>query len=266
MKLTSIADLQVPGAKLLEQLAQSLNQLYDDFLDDFPEPDDRAPGIHASEICACKRQTYYTLLAVPKKRQITGFWRKRFQVGHALHDMIQSHFELMAANSNGRFTFTREVKIQDYPLAQELFLVSSCDGVFTFYENGVAIVRIALEIKSKSPKEYEKLKKPEPKHVEQSHLYLKVLDIPLVWYLYWDKGTQNYTPSSSPYLAFFDEAVWARIEKRSREVIEAAETNTLPDREEDMHCQWCPYQHLCLPASVKPKYGTRVHLPLSGRR
>ena len=266
MKLTSIDDLQIPGALALEGLAQTLSKLYDDFLDDFPEEDDREPGIHASELCSCLRQTFYTLLSVPKERKVEAFWRKRFEVGKAIHDMIQRHFELMAAHSGGRFTFEKEVKVNDTPLARELYLASSCDGVFTFFEQSYPILRVGLEIKSKSEKEYVKLKGPEDKHVDQSIMYMKTLDLPLVWYLYWDKTRQCFTPTQRPYLARFDPVIWAKLEARAHKVLAMAERNQLPEREEGIHCRWCPYQYTCLPPSVKAPHGGRVHLPLSGRR
>lgn len=267
MKLTSIDDLAVPGALALEGVAEDLNKLYDDFMDDFDDPSDylREPGIHASELCACMRQTWYSLHDAPKQFNIDGFWRKRFMTGKAIHDMLQTHFEQMAALSNGRFTFEREVAVQGTPLAQELFLCSSMDGLFTFFEHKQPIVRIALELKSKSQPEYEKLKEPEPNHVKQVQMYMKCRDIPLVWFMYWDKGKSRYTPSKAPFLQRFNPQIWAEQEARARQVLADAQAQRLPPREEGLQCQWCAYSHICQPAALKNRPGNRRHLPINQR-
>jgi hypothetical protein len=260
MQLTSIADLEVPGALALEGLAQELTKLYDNFLDDFSDNgEDREPGIHATELNTCLRQVVYTLHSTKKVGSVERMWRKKFEVGHALHDMLQTHFAMMADRSNGRFTFEKEVRCQDTPLGQELCLASSCDGLFTFYERDYPILRVSTELKSKSPKEYEKLKKPEKKHVEQSHLYMACLDVPLTWTLYWDKGTEHYTPSLTPYLFRFDKQIWSGLEARARTALQYAERGQLPEPEVGMHCQWCPYSYTCNPPNERHN---RVMMPI----
>lgn len=264
MRLTSIADLKVPGSQALEQLAYTLTKLYDDFLDDFPENGpEREAGIHATELNTCLRQVVYTIFNTPKQAKIDAMWRKKFEVGHAIHNMIQSHFKMMADASNGRMTFDSEVRCQETPLGRELCLCSSCDGIFTFWENGSPILRVSLEIKSKSPEEYKKLKKPEQKHVEQSHLYMACLDVPLTWVLYWDKGSEHYTPSLSPYLIRFDPSIWARLLDRAHTALDFANDGKLPDPEPCFECKWCPYAYTCNPPNVRHN---RVNMPILGKR
>ena len=264
MKLTSIADLEVQGALALEGLAQELSKLYDSFLDDFPENgEDREPGVHATELNTCMRQVVYTLWQTSKRGLVDRMWRKKFQVGHALHDMLQTHFAMMAARSNGRLTFEKEVRVQDTPLGRELCLASSCDGTFTFWENQLPLVRVGVELKSKSPEEYAKLKAPEEKHVQQAHLYMAALDLPLVWFLYWNKGKEQFTPSLKPYLVRFDHTIWARLEARARMSLDFAEQGKLPDPEVSMSCQWCQYAWTCNPPVERQ---TRVLTPITGRR
>ena len=268
MQLTSIKHLEIPGALILEQSAK-LHELYDSFLDNFEDPHDheREAGVHASEVNTCKRQVVYTLFSTEKKANVERMWRKKFEVGKALHDMIQKHFVKMAANSNGKFTFEAEVRVQDTPLGRELCLCSSCDGIFTFFENGQPYLRVALEIKSKSAEEYKKLKKPEEKHEAQSHLYMAALDIPLVWYLYWDKGTEHYTPSMPPYLTRFNPVVWERMRQRSLESLKSADDGVLPNREEGIHCRWCPYAWTCGPSNATSyRNNAQYIVPIAGRR
>lgn len=256
MRLTSIEHLLVEGADaLIHEHAITLSKSYDNLLDNFElenEYDGREPGIHASELNSCKRQVVYTLFNTKKVKTVPSDWRKRFEIGHALHNMVQSHFELMAKRSEGRMTFTREVKVQDTELGRRLHLVSSCDGVFEMFHPGddLPYLRIGLEIKSEAPDEWAKLKEPRQKHVEQSHLYMKALDLPLVWYLYWNKGNQNYTATRHPFLAKYDPKVWAKLEKRAQECLDSADRNELPDREEGISCRWCPYAYTCEPTTV----------------
>jgi len=259
MKLTSIKDLASGAAdQLLVDRRVNLSALYDDLLESYDEGEDdhRRPGIHASELCSCKRHVVYTLYATEKKKVTKKDMQKRFNVGNAIHDMLQSDFAKLARRSGGFITFNKEVKVHETELAKKYDIDSSCDGIFEFWEktgSGVAEVflRIGLEIKSKSPDEYAKMKEPEKKHIEQATLYQACLDLPLVWYVYWNKGNQNYTPMTFPWLRKFDGAIWARMEQRAKESLHAADTEKLPDREEGFHCTWCPYAWTCQPPSVK---------------
>ena len=180
---------------------------------------------------------------------MTHDWRKRFNVGHAIHHMIQSDFELMSHWSKGTLTFDKEVKVQDTALAKRLFIASSCDGVFTFWNNGTPYLRVGVEIKSASPDSFSKLNGPEDKHVKQSHLYMACLDLPLMWVVYWNKGNQNMTPSARPYLFRFNPATWAEQEQRARSAIAHADDYKLPEREEGLYCRWCKYAWTCQPKS-----------------
>lgn len=265
MKLTSIKDLESGAAdQLILDRRVSLHDMYDELLESYDEGQDdhRKPGIHASELASCKRHVVYTLYATEKRKVTKKDMQKRFNVGNAIHDMLQSDFARMASRSGGYVTFTPEVKVEHTELAKKYDIHSSCDGVFEFWEKkedgtGIQVfLRIGIEIKSKSPDEYAKMKEPDPQHVNQAHLYQACLDLPLVWYVYWNKGNQNYTPMTSPWLRKFDHAIWAKQEQRAKEALEAAEKEVLPDREEGFHCTWCPYSWTCEPPSVKKQRGS----------
>lgn len=261
MKLTSIAHLEVPGALALEQAAQDLTKIYDTFLDNYPDDShEREAGVHATELNTCLRQVVYTLFRTQKVAHVDRMWRKKFQVGHAIHDMLQRHFHMMVTNSNGRLLFDDEVRVQDTPLGRELCLTSSCDGIFTFCDDQLdPFLRVAVELKSKSAEEYKKLRGPEKKHIQQAHLYMAALDVPLAWLLYWDKGTEHYTPSLQPYLIRFDPLVWAGLADRAHTALDFAHNNQLPDQEVGLHCQWCPYAYTCNPPNERQ---TRVLSPI----
>lgn len=284
MALVRIRDLQGPKEEVADFVdrATLLSQLYDDSI----EADDgdghlRAPGIHASEISKCERKIVYNILDTPKKKGgIKKVMRQRFQVGKYLHTMLQRDFHQMANNSGGRIQFDSEVPVSPkyQALAAELNIQSSCDGVFTFRDEpyGPAVLRVGLEIKTESPDQYEKLKAPRPDHIEQAHVYMKCLDLPLFYFMYFNKGNQNNTSSIGPFLIQFDQVLWDMLERRCRKALASAEAvaakqqevwNTerrtltmaelrevgMPDRKEGMHCEFCPYSETCQPQYLTPK-------------
>lgn len=249
MKLTSIEDLSKPGVAAIEQQAFQIGHQFEAFLDDYPDDGhERLAGVHASELASCKRQVVYTLYGTEKRGKVPGQWRKRFLVGTAIHSMLQSDFHKMAMQSGGYMTFQAEVRVDDTPLARELFLTSSCDGVFTWFDKkGEPFIRMGLEAKSKAPDDFAKMKKPEEKHVKQAHLYMACLDLPLMWVLYWNKGNQNMSPSIPPYMVRFDPAIWNEQRVRAQEAVSSATAQTLPEREESIACSWCQYAWTCQP-------------------
>lgn len=245
-----------------------LGRIFEDFLENYPDDSHtRAAGIHASELCTCKRQVVYSLFNTEKKGAVPLPFRKRFNVGHAIHSMLQKDFDLMSRHSRGKLHFQEEVSVNDTEIAKRLCITSSCDGVFTFYDDTASpILRVGLEIKSASPDDFDKLKKPKEKHVEQAHVYMACLDLPLMWFLYWNKGNQNMTPSVTPFLIRFNERLWGSLEQRAKECLEMADKEELPEREEGQHCRWCKYAWTCNPTTVTPQRQNRRPQPILGRR
>lgn len=261
-KLTSIADLETEGGKaMLVETEFNIGRMFDEFLDaPEEERDGRAPGIHASELCTCLRQVVYTLYGTKKVKDNTPMMRKKFMVGHAVHSMLQSAFHTMVKKKGGAITFSDEVKVGDTELARKYDISSSCDGVFTVYakkgEMLEPVMRIGLEIKTESPDQFSSLKEPRQKHIEQAHLYMACLDLPVMWFLYWNKGNENYTTMASPWLQTFDQKVWDKLKGRADKALDFASKEELPPREEGFHCTWCPYAHVCEPPNA-PKGGGR---------
>jgi hypothetical protein len=263
--LAGIADLDRPEAPDMIELAQKLSTMYEDFLDDFQEDKAvRDPGIHASEIVACIRKSFYCLTEVEKKSSPGKTWTKRFEVGHALHEMVQTHFRRMAKRENAKkyaqtlakmngwhLTFEPEVKVAPHlqELAAHYRIYSSCDGVFTFRlsPESPPFLRVGLEIKTEAPDGYEKLKSPKLTHLEQMHVYMAALDLPLAWFFYFNKGNQNSTPSTGPWLIRFDMNIWAKLESRINVAFQAAIDGVEPPREEGMHCEFCSWSYACGP-------------------
>lgn len=222
-RLLSINDLTLPEAILPSNL--DLSEEYTKYLEEEVR-DRRVPGIHASEISSCVRSSTYTLLGTEPKVSIPANMKERFEVGHAVHDMIQAAYENIARKSMGRISFQREVRVDDTPYAQQHFVSSSCDGVFTIFDSGSPVARIGLEIKTEAPDSFVKLAGPRPKHLMQAHLYMKCLDLPYMWFLYINKGNQQRTPMTAPWLVQFDPQMWEQVEKRIQIVLKSAEVVT----------------------------------------
>jgi CRISPR/Cas system-associated exonuclease Cas4 (RecB family) len=280
MALLTIADLLAKRSldTQYKDLAQALNGMYEEFLDN-EEGDarERPPGLHASEISGCPRKAVYTLSNTEKREKTETHmsmrvWKRRFKIGHKVHDMFQEDFERMARakglhqflQRGYRIAFKKEVTVNPTKgmyYASKWDIYSHCDGVFVIYDHeDNALVRVALEIKTMSPDDFEKTNKPKPEHIEQAHVYMACIDVPFAWFLYYNKGNQNYTGSDNPsFFVTFDEKLWATLEARFEMFHMHAAMRTLPDREEGIVCEFCPYAHTCKPKYLARKQG--FHMP-----
>ena len=276
MKLLTIADLNQPQEVLepLMKKAFEVSELYSKYLEEAHSSysykvhiggdSERASGIHASEMSRCMRLLVYSIRGEQRIHNPNAAWmRKRFKIGHAVHAMIQNDFKRMAANSNGTMHFEEEVEIHpDLGGPSAVWnLRSHCDGRFTFFENDEPILRIGLEIKTKSGPEFAKLQKPESDHIEQTTLYMAALDVPLMWVLYYNKSNSNITPSTPPWLYRFNHQLWEALEIRFAKAQHMAQSNQDPDRVEGIHCSWCPFFQKCQPENLKKAKSAKPTAP-----
>jgi CRISPR/Cas system-associated exonuclease Cas4 (RecB family) len=269
VKLLTIADLTDPDndwKPLLDHVA-FLQTIYEAYkaktrsrrhIDlDIGGDEDRPPGLHASELCGCLRQACYSLHGTKKSSNEDSVdinMLMRFDMGHAVHTLMQDDFQRMCMLADGRLIFEHETKInaKTSELAARYMFASSTDGIFTFFdEHDNPYLRVGLEIKSCSKDEYEKLNKPHDKHLMQGSFYQKLLDVPLMYYLYYNKSNSNFTPPRAPWIVPFDTNLWNRMESRAQQAHQLTSMGQLPDREEGMPCTWCPYTHVCEPSYTR---------------
>lgn len=267
MPLLSIADLQGDPAEVLEltTIATNLTHHYENFLaNETRDGNSRSPGIHASEISGCARKVVYSVQNMARQDQSDGIWQRRFRIGHAIHEMFQKSFKRLAAR-DVTIEFEEEVQIRPGPdqfMAAKWDIYSHCDGVFVIKDQRTLepLVRVVLEIKSASPAEFDKLNAPKAEHIEQAHVYMACLDAPFTWFLYYNKGNQNYTGADNPnFFVTFNHKTWEKLEERFEEFHVAAATNQLPDRKESIICEICPFSWTCTPKILMRQQG--VHLP-----
>ncbi len=268
MPLLTIRDLLEGDIAEVEEClikASDISNLYEQYLaGDGGDSHTRSPGIHASEISGCSRRLVYSIMGEKRVERSAPVWKKRFKIGHAIHAMLQKDFKYLSRSTGFVLEFNDEIKVDPrlQPLAQKWDIHSHCDGIFTVrqYINGPELIRIGLEIKSESPDGFEKLTKPKPEHVEQAHVYMACLDLPLMWFLYWNKGNQNYTPTTDQrFLIKFDPKIWAKLEQRFEVAHQFAALNQLPDREEGTLCEFCAFSHVCNPMHLQKISKGHVH-------
>ena len=196
----------------------------------------RDPGVHASEAGGCLRALTYGVGGTERKSNGHNVnMLMRFAVGHAVHAMLQHDFHLLCADDK-ELSFEDEVRINPGRggAAAQWDIYSSCDGVFTFEdkETGEPYLRVGLEIKTASEKDFDKLHEPKEAHRKQTCVYMKCLDLPLMWTLYYNKSNSNFTEPRAPWLFQFNPKLWRTLEQRISRALSFFDASTLPKREE----------------------------------
>lgn len=261
--LTKIADLKQPQEAIdfHHRMATQLGTLYIDHVDacrggynyevEVGKEGGRAKGVHASEVSKCFRQLVYAVRGDERKSAATTM-KRRFRLGHAVHAMIQSDWHRIADNTQGspeEIEFEDEVRI--HPglggYAEEWDIHSSCDGIITLHQNNEEYLRVGLEIKTESQGQFEKLRSPRAEHLEQACIYMACLDLPLLWFLYYNKSNSNITPSVAPFLVRFNPSLWENLELRFARAHAMAEAGKLPERDQGIYCAWCSFSWHCKP-------------------
>ena len=273
--LVTIEDLGAPGAdKVLEEMGR-LSQDYDRFLVTSPDHHtDRPAGLHASEINPCALKAYFTMTGMEKKViRKHSKWRKRFEHGSALHEVIQTNMQQMAESSGGEIEFDKEVEItpETSLIAARYNIYSHCDGLVRKYKVGARgerrlFGRIALEIKSASPSDYEKINKPKPEHIEQGHVYMACLNVPAIYFMYYNKGNDNIKPSNGNFMVKFNQALWERLARRFDSWYDLIDLGKRPEKKESIVCEFCPYSWTCQPDYTNKKSRETVQRMVRFRR
>jgi len=220
---------------------------------------ERLPGLHASEISGCQRRLVYALRNEEKVVHNEINMKRRFDMGTLVHELVQWEFGEMCKWLGGSVQFVPEAKIspETSPEAARLNAHSSCDGIFYFYHQGHCYMRVGLEIKTMSDKEFEKTSAPKEEHYEQTCFYQKMLDLPLMWVLYYNKSNSFTKPCAAPFLFKYNSTLWDHtLEPRILGAYQMVSNGQLPAKQEGRPCNWCPYGHVC-----KPAYLSQGHAP-----
>lgn len=251
-------------------LIEGLDDSYVEALATFDDSKVRHAGIHASEISKCYRQAVYTMRGEPKSprtgsKNERAYWRKVLEHGHAIHSMLQHQFAKLGERVEVDFEEETPLAPDLQELAKKWNIHSSCDGIFTFYKKTwkkKVLLRLGLEIKSASAQNFRALTAPPIDHVEQAHVYMAVLDLPAVWFVYFNKDTQSHTPSKPPWIVEFNETLWHKLEDRFAMFHEHVNAGTIPDAMPGSQCKFCPYVPSCKPPGVPER---KVQTPRFGK-
>lgn len=280
MPLLTIADLEQPAPVKTAyiQHAMQLGTLWDQWkaqqsgdyrvLVDFYGEGERAPGVHASEVSNCMRKLVYAIRGAQRRvmtEQKDVNMQRRMDKGTLIHALVQHEFHEMCEWMGNRITFQDEVKIAPEMggVAQHWNMHSHTDGIFTFWHEQQPYLRVGLEIKTMSDPSYTDMKQPKDYYQDQMCIYMKALDLPLMWNLCINKSNSRYTAPLAPFLFQFDSTLWTtKLEPRiaTAHKMAADPSGELPGREEGHYCSWCPFAYDCRP--MKLQYGQRTSASL----
>ena len=273
MPLVTINDLLTQPAEIVAKCqarAGDLLDIYEKFIEEDDEDvsflagwhgaSNRSSGnIHASELSGkCKRPSWYSLMGDRREdSKLDPFWKKRFRIGHMYHEMVQEDWRRLCEKSKGMMSFEKEAKIHPslQDIAQQYGIESSSDGIINFHLTpyGPIEMRVGLEIKTESPDQFAKIKEVKEQHQRQTCVYMRCLDVPILWTMYINKGNQNIVPSKYPYLFTFDFDLWNVIQAEAVDVIRLAVLNEIPERAEGISCEFCGFAHLCQPEYLQKR-------------
>ena len=181
---------------------------------------------HPSSIRGCKRSMYYDRIGTDPVERVDASLRMIFNMGHALHDMIQEHYE-------GLPGFEPEVAVE-FPY---LNIYGHCDGVF--WEQGWV-----LEIKTVSDAIYGALVRPKVDHIWQVHCYMFALDIPRTQLLYVNRATGK----KRLFRVNFSIEIWDEITNVLSHVEDHVRREEPPPQEISSYtCGTCKFYHECKP-------------------
>lgn len=183
---------------------------------------------HPSAIGGCKRALYYDRTGAEPKSCWDFQTLMYFQLGHALHDMVQGTLSEVSGEN-----FQAETTIE----FKELNIYGHCDGVFAS-EDWV------LEIKTAGSSTYNSLMRPKGDHIRQTHCYMAALDIPRTQIVYVNRDSGQ----MKSFNIYFDENIWAGIVGVIADVEECVTSEVPPAREVSRYvCRTCKFKHICEP-------------------
>lgn len=253
-------------SELKESVRPSADLVYDlvHWLENGKTEPPRKPGLHCSSLWkTCARvplleKKYASSLVV---EEIKAGNRLTFDMGHALHDMMQNAYLGPLGRLYGEWKCIKCQKIvhkgtmpQDCPeckvpwrnpkdgvqniVYSELFVhdeeldyCGHCDGVLI----GRSGKRRVFEFKTKSKSQFATLRGPDTPHITQVHAYMNGLGLDEAIILYWDKGSQcdwsrdddgRWHAGNVHLKAFdvkFDQGLWVAMSKRIKLYHEAKE-------------------------------------------
>jgi CRISPR/Cas system-associated exonuclease Cas4 (RecB family) len=218
--------------------------------------DARQGVFHPSAVGMCGVRNVLEFISAPALPTIAPEDQEIFDMGHAVHDLVQSKLEALKPTLEPRgisYEFRREVTFD--PRVDQLYvdygIGGTCDGLLTFWTTEWT-QRGIVEIKSIKDKNYKRLTGPKEDHVLQAHIYAYRFDCPVMWLWYYNKDTSE----RRVFPLVFDLDVLMGALNRYAGWLKHADQGTLPPREESWWaCPRCEYREECQPPSLQRKAG-----------
>lgn len=210
---------------------------------------------HPSQMGGCTRKLWYAACMMPPKHRIDPKLRCTFDHGHAVHDWQQSELGKMleiVSEQNGEhgvnFDAVFEVSLSD-PIyandtARDLNIAGRADGLFIVHDGLEEQMRVVYELKTMADASWQKLTKPQAKHISQATIYSKCFGAEVIVFQYYNKNSDV----SKFFYVEPDEAAWSAVLEQVDAVRGALDTGTEVPAEYSMwECKSCGYYYDCKP-------------------
>ena len=175
-------------------------------------------------ISSCDRRMWYKMKKVDRKADISPSLRKIFDMGHAIHEVIQS---ILHEEEEG-FSSERTASLAGTAVS------GSCDG---------DLANEGLEIKSISHKGFIKLRSPKTEHKKQGSTYCAALGLDKMLFVYYNKRTGEIATFYEP----MDPKLVGKTKARAKRIEQAVMDDEIPERKTGWGCRTCAYEHICKP-------------------
>jgi CRISPR/Cas system-associated exonuclease Cas4 (RecB family) len=217
----------------------------------------RLPGIHPSQLPhPCLLKTYNEMTGKEGQEKIEARTMLIFDMGHAIHDMLQSYGRMGAWGpeyhhevrlSKDLQELSETLMIEGHADAENILVIDDIPDSPYIYEVG-----LVHEYKSINSNGFEKLTRPKPEHKVQAMVYAAALNRPIVVYLYFNKNDSNI----ADFPVAFEPELWTVIEGKARLLKSHFESKTPPPASTGFHCNQCPYVYGCEAYAAMTKYST----------
>ena len=172
----------------------------------------------------CLRYSYLSRRASP---QPTGY-EALLHLGNALHEKLEFELALDGWQTEVRLALN----------VDGIKIVGRADAIKERVNEAAEVVaEEVMEIKS-----VDRLPdRPHEHHVKQLQTYLAILDAPIGYLVYIDRGSGR----NKVFRVRRDPRILEQIKKRAKQLHRYLTNNELPPAKRGPWCRYCPYQYLC---------------------
>lgn len=234
-----VVQAEEPG----EDLPPSLIGIIDDLLELKTK---KIPHFRPSGLFGCDRSNvfYFKQVSWHPSRQDPRMMRI-LDNGTAVHSVVQGYL-----SDHPDWFFAPEARglLEVFP---GVWLRGSCDGVLIHRRDGR---RVGLELKTKGHEAFLSLTKPDPAHVSQARVYMRLMRLEWIVILYWDKDKQFLKEFPVKY----DPKEWKKTKARVKHLHSFVESGELPEFDpKTCSPDFCQYVDVCKKRGGKPELAQR---------